>query len=466
MSRSDELPFEIILHILGFVSQDYTTLHRCLFVDRRFGAAASKLLYSSVVFWPSFQPYLDLKAKDGIYAGEPSVFLSSLLSDHGTHVASLTIGGFLSTRPPPTNLLPGTLLAAVRHYTNLRSVAFIPSVYHNDVFRSALDELAVCGLQRLEVNASCCDETNAPLLIKLRGLRVLTVRDPGRAVLQLMPEWLEGLMPTLRELHLKDNCGSITPGVLRSFVPYLQAVRAVSLGLSYSLADADVFAFLAQLPQVEEVELQYYLQFNSPKRVLSFPRMRIFTVKHSRMDTREDASHLCVWVRRIIASAPIERLSFVCTTDHDEMANGPSISFDGLVGHLLHRHSHTLRHLHLNTGLVGKRLFRNLLQQCTELESFGLTVNKDTFQKFSLWASGLNKLHASSFDLANTKHQERSIDLDTASSIFKTRLPSLRSLTVGTQQFEGEWKCNSAGDTVFTVQQVSTPTLPWMRQRK
>jgi len=58
---------------------------------------------------------------------------------------------------------------------------------------------------------------------------------------------------------LKDNCGSVTPGVLRFIVPLMErSIRAVSLGLSYSLMDADVFLFLRNLHGLESAELYYY----------------------------------------------------------------------------------------------------------------------------------------------------------------------------------------------------------------
>jgi len=58
----------------------------------------------------------------------------------------------------------------------------------------------------------------------------------------------------------QDNCGSITPGVLKAFVfPPLQSnIRALSLGLSYSLTHDDTFQFLNNFPQLEELELRYY----------------------------------------------------------------------------------------------------------------------------------------------------------------------------------------------------------------
>ncbi len=57
----------------------------------------------------------------------------------------------------------------------------------------------------------------------------------------------------------QGSCGSITPGVLRSFVPHLQLVSSFALGLSYSLTDDDVFAFWTSLPHLRSLDFRYYL---------------------------------------------------------------------------------------------------------------------------------------------------------------------------------------------------------------
>ena len=51
----------------------------------------------------------------------------------------------------------------------------------------------------------------------------------------------------------------MTPGVLRALVPLLQKITAISLGLSYSITDDDLFDFLGQLESLESAQLQHYL---------------------------------------------------------------------------------------------------------------------------------------------------------------------------------------------------------------
>lgn len=61
------------------------------------------------------------------------------------------------------------------------------------------------------------------------------------------------------QFSLQNNCGSVTPGVLRSLVSPLGNLHSFVLGLSYSLANDDIFAALNQLPLLQELQLHYYM---------------------------------------------------------------------------------------------------------------------------------------------------------------------------------------------------------------
>ncbi len=111
--------------------------------------------------------------------------------------------GYLSARPPPLNKLPGQLKALVECWTNLRSVTFAPQQYHDDTFNSTLLLLlSLPRLQHLSVNPSCSGDGHVATLTQLRNLQSLTIQSPTRAVLQILPDWLRELKPTLRTLHL------------------------------------------------------------------------------------------------------------------------------------------------------------------------------------------------------------------------------------------------------------------------
>ncbi|KAG9217720.1 hypothetical protein CCMSSC00406_0003591 [Pleurotus cornucopiae] len=300
-----------------------------------------------------------------------------MLPHNAIHVQRLEIRGDIPTRTPPFNQLQEKLPIAIHAYRNLRAAVFTPASYCPNTFTEALIKLqGLPYLEEVEVNASCADEQRAPLLAGIPRLTKLTLRDPPRAILQLLPEWLRLLKESLLCFHLKGNCGSITPGVLRSLISYLQGIESFSLGLSYSLADADVFHFLDLLPSLTHVQLQYYLQFNTPKSVPPFPRLRSLSVKHPILETRQDVDRLCVWIRRIISSSKLESLHLI--SDASPFACGASVSFDGLGEHISKRHGPTIRHLNLGSAFLGLPSLRQLCQCCPKLELLRIAVSLDT----------------------------------------------------------------------------------------
>jgi hypothetical protein len=98
------------------------------------------------------------------------------------------------------------LVEAIKSFINLRSVQFTPQTYHEDLFRESLIALRdLRSLTEIAVNTSCTDDAKASALVGLCGLKKLTLCNPSRAILQLLPDWLRRLSGTLQELHLKVN---------------------------------------------------------------------------------------------------------------------------------------------------------------------------------------------------------------------------------------------------------------------
>ena len=80
----------------------------------------------------------------------------------------------------------------------------IPSTYHEDLIMESLPVVKnSIHLSKLAVNSSCMSDSIAPVLTEIKRLRNLTLYGPGRAILNLLPEWLERLSKTLTGLHLK-----------------------------------------------------------------------------------------------------------------------------------------------------------------------------------------------------------------------------------------------------------------------
>ncbi|KAF8890708.1 hypothetical protein BD779DRAFT_1610777 [Infundibulicybe gibba] len=251
----------------------------------------------------------------------------------------------------------------------------------------------------------------------MTGLDSLTIHDPSRAVLWLLPEWLGRLSDSLTRLHLLDNCGSVTPGVLRSLAPPIrERVRSFALGISYSLTDDDVLDFLSQIPDIRHLDLRYYFQLKAPLTKPRLIHLRSFTVRHHSMFNRFEARFLCKWIRRIISSSPIETLRLI-SKDSEEAA----------------RQAVTLRFLDLGGAFVGLDSLRRLLGSCVSLEELHVASGEKVLRIFAEYAPRLTRLHTASFDICNVSRKKAravAADEQLAGKIIRGGSPSLRRLVV------------------------------------
>ncbi|KAF8637140.1 hypothetical protein AX17_003044 [Amanita inopinata Kibby_2008] len=398
----------------------------------------------------------------------PSMFTSGCLPQYAPLVEELRISGFLSPRPPPLNSLPTTLSNAVQNFHKLRAITLTPALYHEDVFTQTLHALKnISTLTDLTVNSSCIDAPRAPLIVQIHGLDRLEMRDPTRAILDALPEWLDRLSGTLKGLHLKDNCGSITPGVLHALaLPRLQDnLCALSLGLSYSLTHDDVFRFLNNFPQLEELELRYYWQLKSPSVRLCLGRLRRFTAVHVRTEARGEVMAFCKWMRAVVSSSAIEDLRIICDGDDALAESGANVGFDSVIDHLSKKHYNSLRFLDLRSAYVGLSALKTLLSTCRLLQHFHVAARKDALDIFAQLSPGLKHLHTAGFRTCNIKQNKFHMDHDSVKSLMQGGPSTFRKLIVNGTTWEGSWSLDKDGNTVFSVQEYPSIRAPWEREQ-
>ncbi|XP_006455885.1 hypothetical protein AGABI2DRAFT_210518 [Agaricus bisporus var. bisporus H97] len=457
---ANDLPNDILIIVLQSLWNDYHSLFQCALVNHAFYQAASKFLYRKVVLSPR---YVRIPSQDG--GSDSSNLESATLPSYARFVEIIEISRYLSCRPPPANYLSEIILDAITQFKNLRVAIFTPITFHEDVFTDAVDIPPI--LQELVVNTSCTDEVRAPLLIQITGLSKLSIHSPTRAILQLLSDWLRRLSDTLTELHLKDNCGSVTPGVLRSFMPLLERnIQSLSIGLSYSLTDEDIFSVLHHLQNLRKVELRYYWQLRQPRTLPRLARLRSFTGYHINYQTRYQVRFLCKWIRRTITSSPIESLhliqddpdqqlpesldtssssssSFDFDNDITILNNtGAYISFRSLVDHICSCHSETLKILDMKNEFIDIKSLKNLIGCLSELEEMHICAGPHSLSVFKKHApSSLYKLHTASFNIRNIRSSKRRvIDMELVTAIMRHGPPLLRRLSVNGQSWESSWK--------------------------
>ena len=161
-------------------------------------------------------------------------------------------------------------------WPNIQSATFTPRHNGEGTLGATLSLLCSrSSLRYLTVKALALTEEDVAVIARTRDLQSLSIEWPSRAILQVLPEWLASLQGTLRTFRftastiafslsiadspVQESCGSITPGVLRSFLPHMSTITSFSLGFSYSLTDDDVISFWEGLPSLRTLEFRCYL---------------------------------------------------------------------------------------------------------------------------------------------------------------------------------------------------------------
>ncbi|KAK7029861.1 hypothetical protein R3P38DRAFT_2621802 [Favolaschia claudopus] len=446
-----QFPTDLLLSVLDFLLEDRISLCRCCLVNREFNCAASKFLYSEVVLniRPSviaFSPSNTAARPRSRYERFCDVLLASaILPANAPHVKILRVKGYPDS-------LSETLLPAVRQFKHLHTVQITPAQSRDGLFVPILDELVKDrpSLVNLNINAACMDEISAPIVNKLVGLRALGLEGPNRTILQLLPDWLDRL-EHLKELHLTRNCGSITPGVLRSLIPLLENITAFSWGLSYSITDDDLFNFLGQLPSLEQAKLRHYLQYKPPGPSEPMKRLASLTICHDASDDEEFVDKLCDWALHAISESPIERIHFCC--DEYPINSEAPRCFDRLVEHLAQFNVSTLRVLDLNGWLISDSSISLLASTCFELEELVMAVDPDGLAAFKTVLPTMKSLHTAALHVCIDEHVLLIVSAEDTAEIMQLN-GTLRRLTVNEWKIEGSW-VSQDDRVVFVVRHSS-----------
>lgn len=86
---------------------------------------------------------------------------------------------------------------------------------------------------------------------------------------------------------------------------------------------------------------------------------------------------MCVWIRHLISSSPLEHLKLVCEDAEDSFQSGPHISVDGFVEHLFCRHAQSLRTLQMKHAFIGSKTAKRLLERCQMLARIEFSTRID-----------------------------------------------------------------------------------------
>ncbi|KAJ3482735.1 hypothetical protein NLI96_g6777 [Meripilus lineatus] len=445
-----QLPPDILIRISEELFEDdcLHALCSCALVNHEFHSAASRLLYRSVTLAPAFTNTINLKRRSQELNPQ---FIAALLPKNSAFVLELTINGFLLSRPAPLNAFSQTLKDAIQQWINLCSFTLTPSTYPSDLVETIIPQISKCShLRELTVGSLCGSDENAHLLVQILGLESLTIQDPKSAILQLLPEWLDRLKGTLISLGLQNNCGSVTPGVLRSLAVSLKQIQSLTLGLSYSLTNDDVFSFLNELSMLQDLQLDYYMQLRPPTTQVYLPNLRSFTIRHKKITDRTGTPYLSRWIRQVASQSPIEELVLLTERGYP---SGATVNLDGVVQHLRSRHHTTLRVLNMNPSYVRKKTLRKLFSDCPHLEEVGVGIHASLLEELPKLLDSGSQLRTLTLNTPMLRHSRARLGREKVEEVMSGRPSPLHQIRLNRSRWKGAWATTPEGIVEFVVEE-------------
>ncbi|KAI5121489.1 hypothetical protein M0805_003944 [Coniferiporia weirii] len=288
--------------------------------------------------------------------------------------------------------------------------------------------------------------------LELRHLQHLKLASPTPEVLVALPNILMSLNKPLASLYFEEDCGSVTPGILTSLLPAVRALRSFALGVAFSVKYDDLFPFLEELVHLRHLELFHYSQLRDTSISPSLRMLRTLKIVHDNTASRRDVTNMCVWMRRLVRSSPLESLEIGCD-DPADYSGSPYIGYEGLLEHLICCHAGTLRCLKVEDLYAGTRMVKRLVQRCTKLEELELCVGLNCFNLLGSLLASAQNLSSVRLSVVNTK-----VVAVPDRGLLQEGSTGLRRIIVNKCGFEGrwisEWNVGQPPQAVFRVVEV------------
>ncbi|KAI0790117.1 hypothetical protein BC629DRAFT_1511447 [Irpex lacteus] len=460
------------------ITQAYKTLHALSLTSRVCSTAAAKVLYRHVVVSPKgdAENVLDLKRmrqRDVL----PGQFKSAMLPHNAPFVLSLSVTGHLSTRPAPpstdfTPNFPTSLALAIDSWPNLQSVRFTPETLHEETFSPALSSLSLRNLRHLHITSRI--SIHSDVLAAVKGLESLAIDNPNRTYREVLPGWVEKLAGTLRGLHLQSDCGSITPGVLTLLKPHVRHLRAFTLGLSYSITNDDLFAFLECMPELEELDVRYYLQNKPPPSVppTFLTNLKSLTLRYAPgdVDTPTSITQLRSWLSSLLSHSH----SHSHTLESVRILRAKGYSGERCqLGNVLRDLSKNeqLKDVVIPRGFVDVEAVKELSERCGGLEEMWVDTESRVLLQIPEIVASCPHIHTLVFRLTGRfTGGPRNLDAlsfvqSSMEDVVRTRKGRLRRVVVNNYAFEGSWVSstgNKDGKLEYVVERREVEGDEWV----
>uniref|UniRef100_A0A0W0FNA7 F-box domain-containing protein n=1 Tax=Moniliophthora roreri TaxID=221103 RepID=A0A0W0FNA7_MONRR len=484
MTTPPSLPFDVLSCIYEFLHGEYKTLAASCLVNWQVNQAASSILYRDMVFnfgWP-LEP--DFAIHDFLPIPQESVLESASLPHNCQYVKSVVLQGV------EMNVIPVKIVTeALKSFTNLKSIVFDVGRVEPGFFPASSQILAERGssLHTIQIRIPWgvgFVQDHLDRMINPHNLRKLAIVGikKDNAIMLRLNSYDEKALPNLHELCLQTaSYIRLVPLRLGIKAAFGRNLRVLSLGVFASKLshDQELFLSLSQMPSLEDLCLIYhswhwsnYTQTDvTPSRRLNpkpafapLYQLKSFTLRYS--SACEPHEHIekgvALFLSCALTSSPVERLSFRPFYQPRTINPIPKRSWDGLIDHLVDKHSGTLKFLDLGAVYVKKAAMKRVLERCSLLEEFFVGTCRSSIFLLPQYAAKLPRLHKVRFELRTLKGRGYGAFSTEDASVILNGVSPLRRLKVNDDEWEGSWTLTAIGELSYdTVLLARRPKDLW-----
>ncbi|KAJ8080450.1 hypothetical protein PM082_017283 [Marasmius tenuissimus] len=467
------LPYDLLQYIIEYTDGHLPTLAACCLVNGDFRELAASALYFclDLQFGEHLGPGRGIRRIQSVKkipkARVEHALRSACLPYNRNRVRAVLLRGTYDEFP----LGEEEFLYIFKQFRRLEILSF--NVQHprwnNSMDSDLFDETTLVYAMTLinsqlslrEVTLNDVANKNNKMLLSQDSLRKLALIDADD---DIFDKFTMRLLGGLRELQIRVSAynwrqqrQSGLNNVLHAITTRCHSLRSLTIGLIYMKTDEDredpnetLFGSVVQIPHLEELCLEYMILYGYRANSLvgtnlqtDFPvptTLKSLTVRFK--TTREyhlDIPVVCRWMKHVVSSSPIERVSF--DPFYQPRTKNPvqKGSWDILTDHLADKHASTLKSFDLRAAFVRKTAMKAIFRKCHQLEEFSVATSVGSLTSLSQFSANLPKLYKARFELRTAKgirHQPR---FNTQRVILIMQCARIRRLVVNDDEWEGAW---------------------------
>ncbi|KAI0752686.1 hypothetical protein C8Q80DRAFT_1095778 [Daedaleopsis nitida] len=388
MVSADNLNLDCLELIFAFLPRN--DLVSISLVSRSFLAGVIPRLYRTLSYGPK-----QAKRYHTIISPFAAVLAHPNLA---THVRHIDLRDMPTVKFMPNPQFMDDCIRTINLCKNLGSFTCTRDVMPN--FLLALQEKV--SLEQLRFIASLTTD-QATQLIKITGLRALTLDSGSWTVVDILPRWTQALRPTLTSLTL-TSIQTLSQEIMETVLADLPLLNSLHVLNCPKVDQSAVLHLVTYTPQLQSLAFTSYPTARAIPIVISpLPLLR-----HLAIDTQcaptPDNTTPTLWTTILnytrMWSCPLKSLSLKLS---EKITLG-----DHFVQSLVNGHKATLTHLALRNCTLSRESTMLVCRKCRELETLKLNVPVKELNWFQDALMQAKRIHTlTDIGDAHTKHPQR-----------------------------------------------------------